>query len=210
VNQGKRRHAGEFLKPPTPEDEPERLEMLRSYEILDTAEEQAYDDLTLLASFVCGTPIALISLVDADRQWFKSRRGVDVVENPRELSFCAHAIVQPGPLIIPDTLEDHRFAFHPMVLEPPIVRFYAGSPLRVAGGHAIGTICVIDQEPRSMDDRQIEALEALSRQVVAQLELRRQLAEVKTMAGLLPFCSICGKMRNDFGDTCTSCRTSSA
>ena len=195
------------MRPPTPEDEPSRLGALRSYDILDTPEEQAYDDLTLLASHICETPIALISLVDEDRQWFKSRRGIELKETPRELSFCAHAIVEPGPLVIPDTLEDHRFAFHPLVLDPPNVRFYAGSPLRVAAGHAIGTICVIDQEPHTLDQSQMEALEALSRQVVAQMELRRQLAEVKKMAGLLPFCKICGKMRNDFGDTCTSCLT---
>jgi hypothetical protein len=205
VTHGKRRPGGEFFKPPILEDEPARLEALATYDILDTPEEQAYDDLTLLASFVCDTPIALISVIDKDRQWFKSKHGTDVTETPRDLSFCAHAIVEPGTLVIPDTLEDHRFAFHPMVLEPPNIRFYAGAPLRVPGGHAFGTICVIDRVPRELGERQVSVLEALSRQVVSLFELRRQVAEVKRMAGLMPFCKQCGKLRTDLGDICPAC-----
>ncbi len=130
-----------------------------------------------------------------------------VKETPREVSFCAHAIVHPETLVVPDTLEDHRFAFHPMVLDQPNIRFYAGAPLRVATGHTLGTLCVMDRVPHELDEKQIAALEVLSRQVVAQLELRYQLAESKRMTGLLPFCKQCGKMRTDFGDTCASCLT---
>lgn len=205
MTEGKHRPAGEYILPPTPEDEPARLEVLEAYDILDTPVEQAYDDLTLLASYVCQAPMALISIVDKDRQWFKSRRGTEVTETPRDVSFCAHAIVQPETLVIPDTLDDHRFAFHPMVLDQPNIRFYAGAPLRVATGHALGTLCVMDRTPHQLDEKQVAALEALSRQVVAQLELRHQLAESKRMAGLLPFCKICGKMRTDLGDTCSTC-----
>lgn len=193
------------MRPPTPEDEPDRLRALEAYGILDTPEEQAYDDLTLLASHICETPVALISVIDKERQWFKSRRGTDLTETPRDISFCAHAIVQPETLVVPDTLEDHRFAFHPMVLEPPNIRFYAGAPLRVPGGHAFGTICVLDREPRELTARQLSVLEALSRQVVSLFELRRQVAEVRRMSGLLPFCKICGNLRTDLGDTCADC-----
>ncbi len=159
---------------PVPESETQRLAALRSYEILDTLPEQAYDDITVLAAQVCGTPIALVSLVDDKRQWFKSRLGLDVPELPRYVAFCAHAIVKPDELlIVSDALADSRFADNVLVTEQPLIRFYAGAPLVTAEGHALGTLCVIDRVPRTLLGSQLDALKALSRQVVAQLELRR-------------------------------------
>ena len=200
-----RRHGGAYLRPPLLPDEPERLAALERYEILDTPAEQAFDDLTLLASHVCETPIALVSLVDTDRQWFKSRVGLEIAETPRDVAFCAHAIAETGTMVIPDALADERFAGHPLVVGDPQIRFYAGAPLRVSDGHALGTLCVIDRVPHQLSDAQQRALEALSRQVAAQLELRRQLAEVKRMRGLLPYCSSCGALRRDMGDLCPDC-----
>jgi len=199
------RKAGAYARPPLLPDEPERLEALGHYEIMDTPAEQAYDDLTLLASHICETPIALVSLVDADRQWFKSNIGLDTDETHRDMAFCAHAIAAPETMIVSDTLEDERFQFNPLVVEDPKIRFYAGAPLRVPDGHALGTLCVIDRVPRQLTADQQRALEALSRQAVAQLELRRQLAEVKRLGGLLPYCSSCGTLRTDLGDLCPAC-----
>ena len=167
------RPGGEYLRPPLLPEEPQRLEALRAYEILDSSPEQAYDDLTLLASQICDTPMASVSFIDEDRQWFKSRVGVEVTETPRDLAFCAHAIAGPNTMVVPDARADERFAQHPMVKGDPKIRFYAGAPLRGQGGHAIGAICVVDRIPHHMNARQLGALEALSRQVMAQLELRR-------------------------------------
>ncbi len=165
---------------PMPENEAQRLAELRAYEVLDTLPEQAYDDITYLASRVCDTPIALVSLVDAERQWFKSRVGLDATETSRDLAFCAHAINTPEELfVVPDATADGRFADNPLVLDDPSVRFYAGAPLVTGSGSALGTICVIDTEPRNLDPRQAEALRALSRQVIAQLELRRTIADLE-------------------------------
>lgn len=155
-----------------------RLAALRSYRILDTAPEAAFDDLALLAAQICDTPIALISLVDSDRQWFKSRIGTTLTGTSREVAFCSHAIRQTETLIVPDAHADDRFRHNPLVVAEPGIRFYAGAPLITSGGHALGTLCVIDVAPRNLTTEQREALEALRRQVVAQLELRRNIDEL--------------------------------
>jgi len=161
-------------------NESARLSDLRSYKILDTDPEKSFDDLTLLASYICRTPMALISLVDADRQWFKSRVGVSITETAREVSFCARAIEHSDLLIVPDATKDERFKANPLVVSEPKIRFYAGAPFRSSSGYALGTLCVIDRVPRALTPEQQEALRALSRQVQTQLELRRNLIELKS------------------------------
>jgi len=179
-------------------NEAERLKALRRYRILDTEPEQAFDDLTLIASQICGVPIALISLVDEHRQWFKSRVGVEVRETSRSVSFCAHAILQEGVFTIPDATMDERFCNNPAVQGYPHIRFYAGAPITTEDGYALGTLCVIDHVPRELTAEQNNALSALQRQVSAQLELRRDLEELRvaleglqTLSELIPFCSTC-------------------
>ena len=179
-------------------NEAARLRALRAYHILDTDPEQVFDDLTLLASQVCGTPIALITLVDENRQWFKSKIGTDVQETARNISFCAHAIEQPGLFVVPDTLSDGRFRDNPMVVNEPHIRFYAGAPLLTRDGDPLGTICVVDSMPRTLTADQLAALNALRRQAETQLELRRKLDELRVaieglekLGGLLPYCSTC-------------------
>jgi GAF domain-containing protein len=187
------RPGGEYARPPVLPDEPQRLETLRSYDVLDTPEEQAYHDLTLLASHICETPIAMVSLVDANRQWFKARLGLTMSETPRDVAFCAHAIAGTETMVVPDALHDQRFAFNPLVIGEPQIRFYAGTPLRAPSGHALGTLCVIDRVPRQLSEPQRAALEALSRQVMAQLELRRKLAEVERLTRVPRYCGKCGE-----------------
>ena len=159
-------------KPEIPANESDRLLALNRYKILDTLPEQEYDDLTQLAADICGTPISLISLVDQDRQWFKSRVGLDATETPRDISFCGHAVADGEILNIPDATQDVRFADNPLVLQDPNIRFYAGVPLITPDLYPLGTLCVIDRQPRTLTPKQIQQLQALSRLAVGQLELR--------------------------------------
>ncbi|MGC1129434.1 MAG: GAF domain-containing sensor histidine kinase [Candidatus Acidiferrales bacterium] len=155
-----------------PINEEERLSELRRYSVLDTSPEGAFDDLTKLAAYVCGAPISLVSLVDAERIWFKSKVGLAAREIPRIDGFCASAILDDRPLVVPDAAANERLASHPLVTSPPNLRFYAGAPLITPRGHRIGTLCVIDVVARELNAEQIDALESLARTVVAQLELR--------------------------------------
>ncbi len=165
---------------PLPPNEAERLLALRRYHILDTAPEAVFDDLTRLAAQIMGASTAILSLLDADRQWFKSKVGLEGNETSRDVSFCAHAILQPGLFLVEDATLDERFANHPRVVGKPFIRFYAGFPLLTPEGLAIGTFCVMDTQPRRPIPDQIESLRTLAHQVMAQLELRRNLNELST------------------------------
>ncbi len=158
---------------PLPPHESDRLDALRRYNILDSDPEQAFDDITQLAAQLCETPMSVISFVDEHRQWFKSRVCVGLTETDRDIAFCAHAILEPDILIVPDTLEDPRFANNPLVTGEPYQRFYAGALIRSSDGQPIGTLCVMDTEPRILTENQTTGLKALARQVNALLELRR-------------------------------------
>ncbi|MFQ3264991.1 MAG: signal transduction histidine kinase, partial [Colwellia sp.] len=160
-------------------DEKKRIKALYDYEILDTEAEKAFDDLTLLASEICETPIALISLVDPTRQWFKSTVGLDAFETERDIAFCAHTIHEHNILEIPNTLEDERFADNPLVTGAPNIRFYAGAPLVTPDGFAIGTLCAISNKPKKLNSHQLKSLEILSREVITQMELRKKVSELK-------------------------------
>ncbi len=164
-----------MISAPLPKNESERQQILDELQILDTLEEQAYDDLTFIAAQICQTPIALVSLVDRDRQWFKSHHGLDAHETPRELAFCAHAILDDRSFVVEDALKDERFHDNPLVTGGPNVKFYAGAPLILRNNIRVGTLCVIDDHARPLSEMQRQALEALARQVVSQLELRLQL-----------------------------------
>ena len=161
------------MKASIPQNEAARLAALHQLSVLDTAPEIAYDGITRLAAHICQAPVALISLVDEDRQWFKARTGLETRETPRDVAFCAHAILQGDLFIVPDALADERFKDNPLVTSHPRIRFYAGAPLINAEGHALGTLCVTDSVPRELSEEQKEALRTLARLTVTQLELRR-------------------------------------
>jgi two-component system, NtrC family, sensor kinase len=162
---------------PTP-DEVRRLEALRRYAVLDTLPEQALDDITSLAAQICDVPIAMIALIDENRQWFKSKVGVEKTETARDISLCAHAVHQRDVLIVPDTARDERFAGNPLVTANPGIGFYAGAPLVTPEDAVLGTLCVIDHMPRTLTEKQTQALRVLARQVMTHLELRRQTREL--------------------------------
>ena len=169
-----KRYSARQVRPPSiPSNEPERLRALADYKVLDTAPETQFDALTKLAAIVLGVPIALVSLVDVNRQWFKSRVGLGAVETSRDVSFCGHAVAMDALLIVPDAFSDERFVDNPLVTGIPHMRFYAGVPLRSHDGFVLGTLCAIDQVPREPTAEQIEALHLIAGQVMALFELRR-------------------------------------
>jgi len=154
-------------------DEKARLAALHQYSILDTSPEQIYDDVAALASIICGTPMSMVTLLDADRQWFKSALGYEVRETPRNISFCAHTLATARTLIVKDAQQDPRFMDNPSVTGAPGIRFYAGAPIVEKSGHVLGTVCVIDTTPHSLTPIQVAALEALARHTLALMEMRR-------------------------------------
>lgn len=157
----------------TPANEAGRLDALYSYEVLDTSPEEDFDALTRLASYICEAPISLVSLIDSQRQWFKSKVGLQVPETPREISFCSYAILQSEVFEVEDARLNEIFRNNPLVIGDPNIRFYAGAPLINADGFSLGTLCIIDTVPRHLTDRQKDALQTLAREVVSHLELRR-------------------------------------
>ncbi|MDH3750756.1 MAG: GAF domain-containing protein, partial [Gammaproteobacteria bacterium] len=158
-----------MIEPPTPVDELLRLETLRNLKILDTDPEERFDRVTRLAKRIFGTPIALVSLVDNDRQWFKSCQGLDVTQTSREVSFCGHAILDDQPLVVNDAHFDARFSDNPLVTHEPNIRFYAGYPLRAPDGKKVGALCIIDSEPREMTADDLELLQELGQMVEEEL-----------------------------------------
>jgi GAF domain-containing protein len=212
---------------PIPENEAGRLNTLRGYGILDTHPEDRFDDLTRLAASICGTPISLISLVDDDRQWFKSRIGMEARQTARRDAFCAHTIISAELFVVPDASQDARFAANPLVLGEPYLRFYAGAPLTAPNGHILGALCVMDRVPRQLNCDQLESLRILSRQVMAQVTLGKNLQDLRTalrvrddlerdlgklvqdfqeakvtihaLKRLIPVCAWCKKVRDDRG-----------
>lgn len=166
----------------TVDDETRRLEVLQSYHLIDTAPEPAFDDIVNMASLMCGTPIALVSLITEDRQWFKARVGLDQMETPRDQAFCAHAIRNPLAIMeVQDARKDPRFMHNPLVVGEPGIRFYAGAPLLTPSGAALGTVCVIDRVPRQLTPSMAQGLQALARQVGELLALRRANSDLETL-----------------------------
>ncbi len=195
------------MNPVREKSEASRLKALRRYRIMDTQAEQAFDDFTNVAAFICETPIAIIALIDEKRQWFKSKVGITNSETPREQAFCAHTILQEKVMVVEDATRDVRFSANPLVTSEPNIRFYAGAPLLDGAGNALGSLCVIDRKPRALSPGQEAALAALSRQVVSQMELRlvseqlaEALVETKMLRSLLPICSHCKAIRDETGN----------
>lgn len=191
------------MKAPLPRNEGERLRTLGLYQVLDTASEKSFDDLVRLASQIAGTPISVMSLVDDARQWFKAKVGLDATETSRDVAFCAHAILGEEVFIVEDATKDDRFSDNPLVTSDPSIRFYAGAPLIMPNGEAIGTLCVIDSTPRKLEESQVDALRVLRDAVVTQLELRRAISDLKAVAQLLPLCAWCRNVRSEQGRWCS-------
>ena len=156
-------------EPPRPANEPDRLQALRELLILDTPPEERFDRLTAFAAQEFDVPTALLSLIDEDRQWFKSRVGVDSCETPRSISFCGHAILQDDIMVVPDVKQDERFFDNPLVTGEPHIQFYAGAPLKLPGGQNVGTLCLIDNKPRTLDDIDLAILSSLRDLAVEEL-----------------------------------------
>ncbi|WP_067509837.1 GAF domain-containing protein [Actinoplanes sp. TFC3] len=176
------------MQAPLPANEIDRLAALYELGILDSEPEKDFDDIVSLASGVCGVPMSLVSLVDADRQWFKARIGTDLTETSRDMSFCAHAMLGKDLMVVPDATKDARFSDNPLVGEAGGVRFYAGAPLITTDGFPLGALCVVDSAPRQLRIEQLQALRALARQVTSQIELRRYaVALANTTARLQEF-----------------------
>ncbi len=192
------------MRAPLPANENARLAALSRYDVLDSAPEQIFDELTTLAAYICGTPIAAFSLVDENRQWFKSITGLAIRETARDLAFCAHTILGESIFEVPDATSDIRFSDNALVTEDPSIRFYAGAPLRTPDGFNLGSLCVIDVLPRAgLSAAQREALEVLSHQASMMLELRRTsadlaaaLRDVHALSTILPICSHCRRYRD--------------
>ena len=161
-------------EPPRPANEPDRLQALRQLLILDTPPEERFDRLTAFAAQEFDVPTALLSLIDDDRQWFKSRVGVDSCETPRSISFCGHAILQDDIMVVPDVKQDERFFDNPLVTGEPHIQFYAGAPLKLPGGQNVGTLCLIDNKPRTLDDIDLAILSSLRDLAVEELVRREQ------------------------------------
>lgn len=194
------------MKTNTPIRETQRLAALQNYAILDTQKETWSDDLVLIAAAITGSPMSLITFVDDQRQWFKARIGISATETPREGGFCTHTILGTQTMVVEDATSDPRFADHPFVVGDPRIRFYAGAPLVDRDGHALGSLCVIDHQPRQLSDDQRLALEALARGVIFYLEQRQVAADLatalknlKAVRNLLPICAHCKSIRDDSG-----------
>lgn len=162
-------HQINMLKPPIPIDEKNRLKSLKSLNVLDTPHEERFDRLTRMAQRIFGVPIALVSLVDENRQWFKSCAGLNASETPRDISFCGHAILGDDIFIISDTQKDVRFVDNPLVIDDPKIRFYAGCPIKAPDGSKLGTLCIIDQKPRSLNNEDLETFRDLASMVEHEL-----------------------------------------
>jgi len=164
---------------PIPENESSRLATLRHYSILDSLSQPEFDDASALAALICGTPVSLVSLIDQDRQWFKAATGTELTETPRSQSFCAHTLTTAKTLIVPDAQRDPRFADNPLVTGASHIRFYAGAPLVTPDGHALGTLCVLDSQPRRISAEQKAALQTLARSLISVMELGLRTRELQ-------------------------------
>ena len=189
------------------DEEGRRLKALAEYRILGTEPESCYDDITQIAARTCHVPISLMTLVDKDRQWFKSKVGFQAKETRRDWSFCTHAIKENNPLVVKDAFLDERFVNNPLVTGDPKIRFYAGFPLKNNDGNKLGTLCVIDRKPGNLDPEQCSIMVLLAKQIVSFLELRKRslnlldaLSHLHQQDGILSVCSYCREVRNKDGD----------